>query len=66
MKQNISRNQVVVVLMLNLMLFSYSILVLIKWVGMSNIKFYASFAGSLGFLFFIVLILKTHYRLLFK
>jgi len=61
-----TKNQIVVILAVNLLLFLASILVVIKWAGVSNIRFFASLTGSLIFLFLIVMLLKTHYRMLIK
>ncbi len=61
-----SRNQIAAILIYNVILFLGAVLAVIKWIGVSNIRFYASLASSLVLLFFVALIIKTHYKLLFK
>ncbi len=61
-----TKNHIVMLLMAGLLIFFLDILIVLKWAGVSNVRFYASLTGALLILFLIVALLKTHYKLLFK
>lgn len=61
----ITREKIVVVILINLFMFSVSMSGVIKWVGISNQKAVASLVASAIFLFFILSVIKRHYSLLF-
>jgi hypothetical protein len=61
-----SKNQIVVVLAINLFMLSMSVFQLIKWIGVSNIKTIACLCSSFIFLFFVVIVIRKHYSLLTK
>lgn len=62
----LSKIQIIIILVVNLYMFSMGIFGVIKWMGVSNIRLMASGIGAAIFLFFIVSLLVQHYRLLIK
>ncbi len=61
-----TKNQIVAVLLLNIVMFFGSLAVVIKSVNVSNLKTVASLIASLGFLFLIIAVLIRNWRTLFK
>jgi len=60
---NPSKNQIVIVLVINLFMLSASILGVIKWYDVSMVKALATTCSSAIFLFLIVSALREHYKL---
>lgn len=60
---NPSKNQIIVILLLNLFMLSASISGVIRWYDVSTLKLSATLFSSAIFLFFILVVLKRHYKL---
>ena len=61
-----SKNQLIVILSINLCMLSISISGIIKWYDVSTIRLLASTIASLIFLLLTGAAVKTHYKLLFR
>jgi hypothetical protein len=61
-----SRNQIVAVLLLNLGIFTFCLFNAFSWYGISDIRFMVLIVSSLVFLGFVLLVLKTHHKLVFN
>ncbi len=61
-----SKNHIVIILLINLFMFSLSAYGITKWYGISNLKVAVFLSSALIFLFLIIVVLNRHYGLFLK